>query len=86
MIQTTKKLLPLLAQAAKSSAKDSTLYTDLALPTKGTVEALNELATAKLAEILRRSAAGEKSYTGYDPVELKAARELLNQDTKGIQR
>jgi ER membrane protein complex subunit 2 len=62
------------------------LYTDLALPTEGTVEALHELATAKLAELVRTSSSGDKSSGGYDPAELIAAKELLDQETKNLQR
>ena len=56
------------------------------MPTEGTVEALRELATEKLAEIVRRSGAKDKHWDGYDPAELKAARELLNQGSKDVQR
>ena len=85
MKQTTSKLLPLISQVSKTSFKDSS-YADLALPTEGTVEALRELVTEKLAEIVRRSAAKEKHWDGYDAAELKAARELLDQGTKAVQR
>jgi hypothetical protein len=62
------------------------VYSDLALPTEGTVKALHELATSKLAEIVRRGSAGEKGWDGYDAAELKAARELLNSGSKDIKR
>jgi hypothetical protein len=78
--------LPLIPLVSKSSASKDSQYSDLALPTEGTLEALNELATAKLAEIIRRSAAGEKSWDGYDAAELKAAKELLQQDTQSVVR
>lgn len=44
-----------------------------------TVEKLNELATAKLAEIVRRYSAREKDWRGYDESEISAARALLSQ-------
>ena len=59
---------------------------DLAPPTLATVQKLNELATAKLAEILRRASTGEKGWDGYEQAELIAARELLDRDTQSIQR
>jgi hypothetical protein len=62
------------------------MYTDLALPTEGTVEALHELATAKLAELVRKSTSGNKSSDGYDPAEIRTAKELLDQETKDLQR
>lgn len=59
---------------------------DLAPPSIEAVTKLNELATAKLAEIVRRSAAGEEGWDGYSQSELIAARELLDRDTQKIQR
>lgn len=50
------------------------------------MQKLDRLATSKLAEITRRSAAGEKGWDGYNEAELKAARELLQQETKSIER
>jgi tetratricopeptide (TPR) repeat protein len=81
----TAKLLPIIPEAAKSSSRDAP-YSDLALPTEGTVQALHELATAKLGEIVRRGTAGEKGWDGYDAAELKAARELLESSTQKIER
>ncbi|EJT77584.1 tetratricopeptide repeat domain-containing protein [Gaeumannomyces tritici R3-111a-1] len=50
---------------------------DLKLPDTATLKQLDELATQKLAEIVRRYAAREPSWRGYDEAEIKAARELL---------
>jgi hypothetical protein len=75
--QTSSRLLQAIPAASKSSTKDDA-YSDLALPTEGTVEAIHELATSKLADILRKNAAGEKGWDGYDQVELDAARKLLD--------
>jgi hypothetical protein len=41
------------------------------------VEKLNEIATAKLSEIVRRSTAGEVGWEGYDKAELIAAKECM---------
>ena len=59
---------------------------DLAPPTLESVKKLNELATSKLGEIVRRGSSGEKGWDGYSESELIAARELLNRDTQKIQR
>ncbi|KFY51076.1 hypothetical protein V495_00004 [Pseudogymnoascus sp. VKM F-4514 (FW-929)] len=45
-----------------------------------TLQSLNQLATAKLTEIVRRSVAREAGWEGYDAAELIAARELLDRD------
>lgn len=45
-----------------------------------TIQSLNQLATAKLSEIVRRSVAREAGWEGYDAAELIAARELLDRD------
>lgn len=67
-------------------ASSDPLAGDLAPPSLASVQRLNELATAKLGEILRRSSAGEKGWDGYSQAELIAARELLDRDTQKIQR
>jgi hypothetical protein len=59
---------------------------ELPAPSRSTIEKLNELATAKLAEIVRRSTAGEKDWDGFSQTEILAARALLNQNTATIQR
>jgi ER membrane protein complex subunit 2 len=51
------------------------------LPEAKTVERLDELATAKLSEIIRRSTAQERGWRGYDKLEVAAARELLVEET-----
>ncbi len=50
------------------------------------VELLNQIATAKLSEIVRRSVSGEKGWQGYDSAELIAARELLDRDANPFPR
>ncbi|CAK4029482.1 TPR repeat oca3 [Lecanosticta acicola] len=84
---TTNRLLDALSSTKKSQQVSSDPATgDLAPPSIESVTKLNELATAKLAEIVRRSASGEKGWDGYSPSELIAARELLDRDTQKIQR
>jgi hypothetical protein len=46
------------------------------------VKKLEELATSKLAEIIRQFSSGKKGWTGYDEAEVIAARELLDRDGK----
>jgi hypothetical protein len=50
------------------------------------VERLNELATAKLSEIVRRNTSGEAGWEGYEKAEIIAAQELLNRDAAPITR
>ncbi|KAL1303805.1 hypothetical protein AAFC00_000268 [Neodothiora populina] len=59
---------------------------DLAPPSLATLQKLNEKATAKLAEIVRRGGAREKGWDGYDDAELSAARELLKKDGAEVVR
>jgi hypothetical protein len=72
--------------------RESSKYTkvtgsdDFTLPEKDTIERMNELATAKLAEIVRRYTAGEQQWSGYDEAEIKAARDLLSKDESKVQR
>ncbi len=50
------------------------------------MERLNETATAKLSEIVRRSVGGEAGWEGYDEAEVIAAKALLNSDAEKITR
>jgi len=80
---TSSKLLKSLPQAARQSKSDA----GPPLPDIKTVERLNETATAKLSEILRKSVGGEAGWEGYDKAELIAAKELLNrEDDRAITR
>ncbi|WPH01157.1 Hypothetical protein R9X50_00399200 [Acrodontium crateriforme] len=74
----TTQLLTSLPTQKKSQQSD--------LPPIASVQKLNELATAKLANILRRSSSGEKGWDGYSAAELAAVRQLLDKDTQKIQR
>ncbi|KAF2168910.1 hypothetical protein M409DRAFT_65264 [Zasmidium cellare ATCC 36951] len=84
---TTNRLLDALQSTKKSQQVASDpLAGDLAPPSIDAVKKLNEVATAKLAEIVRRGTAGEKGWDGYSASELIAARELLDRGTQQIQR
>jgi hypothetical protein len=50
------------------------------------VERLNETATAKLAEIVRRSIAREVGWQGYDEAEVIAAKALVDLDATPVIR
>ena len=56
------------------------------MPDTATMEQLNELATEKLAEIVRRSTAGEPHWRGYEESEVAAARDLLAKDSATVVR
>ena len=68
--QTTSRLLTTTSQSRQSKAD-----TGLPPPDVKTVEKLNQTATAKLSEIVRRGVACEAGWEGYDKAELIAARE-----------
>lgn len=59
---------------------------EFALPARATIEKLNELATEKLSEIVRRFTAKERHWCGYDEAEIAAARELLAKDASQTER
>jgi len=79
---TSSRLLKTLPNTARQLKSD----TGLPLPDLKTVERLNQTATAKLAEIVRRSAGGETGWEGYNKAEIIAARELLNRDSASVTR
>ncbi|PHH64911.1 hypothetical protein CDD81_3768 [Ophiocordyceps australis] len=56
------------------------------LPEQATIEKLNQLATQKLAEIVRRYGAQEKCWQGYDATEVEAARHLLGKSSSDVVR
>jgi len=86
-LQTSTRLLEVLGSSKKSQqAASDPLTGDLAPPSLSSVKKLNELATAKLAENLRRTASGEAGWDGYAQAELAAARVLLDRDMPKIQR
>ncbi|KAI9674664.1 MAG: hypothetical protein M1817_001567 [Caeruleum heppii] len=55
---------------------------EIPLPSRQTVQDLNERATARLSSIVRRASAGERGFSGYDQAEIIAARELLDRDNQ----
>ena len=84
---TTTKLLEVYPKSSRvSQSVSDPVAGDLAPPTLRSIQKLNELATAKLGEIVRRGSVNEKGWSGYDEAELIAARELLNRDTQRIER
>lgn len=54
---------------------------DLPIQDMKTLESLNQLATAKLHEIVRHGIARDAGWEGYDSAELIAAQALLDLDT-----
>ncbi|KAB2100683.1 hypothetical protein AG0111_0g10921 [Alternaria gaisen] len=55
---------------------------DIPVPNAQTVNKLEEIATNKLAEIIRLYKSGKKAWQGYDEAEIIAARELLDRNGK----
>lgn len=82
IFQTTSRLIETMPQSSRPSKGE----TGLPPPDMETVKRLNEVATSKLSEIVRRSAGGEAGWQGYDEAEVIAAKELLNRDSASITR
>ena len=74
-----------LAEAAKSK-KQHTEDGEFAIPDQETLKKLNQAATQKLAEIVRRYGAQEPLWQGYNADEIAAARELLNESSSEVVR
>ncbi|KID85564.1 tetratricopeptide repeat domain-containing protein [Metarhizium guizhouense ARSEF 977] len=72
-----------LVQNTPKSKKDSEGFQ---LPDQATIEKLNEAATKKLGEIVRRNGAKDKLWQGYDAREIAAARELLDSSSARVVR
>ncbi|KFG85284.1 tetratricopeptide repeat domain-containing protein [Metarhizium anisopliae] len=72
-----------LVQNTPKSKKDSEGFQ---LPDQATIEKLNEAATKKLGEIVRRNGAKDKLWQGYDAREIAAARELLDNSSARVVR
>jgi len=79
---TSDRLLKTLPLASRQSRSD----TGLPLPDSRTVERLNEAATSKLSEIVRRFVANDPGFSGYDSAEIIAAKALLNREADSITR
>jgi ER membrane protein complex subunit 2 len=83
----TGRILDVLSTSKKGQHTSSDpIAGDLAPPSVESVKKLNELATAKLAEIVRKASAGDQGWDGYNEAEVKAARELIDRDTQKIER
>lgn len=86
---TTNSLKELMASSTKELqqvTRDLQAEEGYDMPSLSTVEKLNELATKKLAEIVRRGSMGENGWEGYAEAELIAARELLDRDGEKVLR
>ncbi|KAK7181448.1 hypothetical protein DPSP01_008666 [Paraphaeosphaeria sporulosa] len=74
----SQKLLPLLSES--SGSKRNAEEDDIAPPKPQSVQKLEEIATAKLGEIVRQYSASKQGQSGYYEAEIIAARELLDRD------
>lgn len=79
--QVTNKLLKEPSKPSRQVDSD-----DWTLPDASTTQKLNELATQKLAEIVRRNGAQERLWQGYDESEVAAARDLLSKESADLVR
>lgn len=79
----SQKLIPLLSDSTSVKRNNNADEEEAGPPPKlATVKKLEELATSKLAEIVRQYGAGNKGWTGLDEAEVIAARALLDRDGK----
>jgi hypothetical protein len=78
----TSKLNSVLSDSSSNKRNTQEDDNDIPLPSAATVKKLEEIATSKLAEIVRRYKSGRKDWGGYDEAEIIAARELLDRDGK----
>ena len=69
---------------SRSTSNKDTADDDFQRPPIATVQKLDELATSRLAEIIRRYSTSEQGWTGYDEAEIVAARALLEKNTPTI--
>lgn len=56
------------------------------LPQQETIEKLNQVATKKLSEIVRRNVAQEPMWQGYNADEISAAKALLDSSSSNVVR
>lgn len=82
MNKTTKQLL----NESQKAPSNRTSSEGFAVPDTTTLSKLDEMATEKLAEIVRRKSSGDRGWQGYDEAEIKAARELLENDAGALIR
>ncbi|KAI1631047.1 tetratricopeptide [Biscogniauxia mediterranea] len=81
--------LKLIAKQLLSEPQKATKQAELGdfpLPDSATLRKLDEAATEKLSEIVRRHTAGEKGWQGYDQAEITAARQLLETEAEATVR
>ncbi|KAL5121909.1 tetratricopeptide repeat domain-containing protein [Pleosporales sp. CAS-2024a] len=85
----TAALIPLLSESTSVSNKrhnnnnnNNQEDDDIPLPKLDSVKKLEEIATRKLADIVRNASQGKTGWTGYDEAEVIAARALLDRDGK----
>ncbi|KAI9663502.1 MAG: hypothetical protein M1831_002511 [Alyxoria varia] len=79
----TSKLIHLLPSSGASlDVRKNADDNELPIPPLKTVQKLNELATSKLAEIVRRYSTKDENWSGYEEAEIIASRELLNRDVE----
>ncbi|KAI4928717.1 hypothetical protein J4E85_005335 [Alternaria conjuncta] len=78
----TTKLNAILSDSDSAAKRNTQEDDDVPVPNAQTVEKLEEIATNKLAEIIRQYKSGNKAWQGYDEAEIIAARELLDRDGK----
>ncbi|CAE7176932.1 hypothetical protein CFE70_005594 [Pyrenophora teres f. teres 0-1] len=75
------KLNSLLSDSASAPSKRNAQEDeDVAIPSSHMVKKLEELATNKLAEMVRQFKSGNKSWQGFDEADIIAARELLDRN------
>lgn len=78
---TDKLLVPTSTKSKKNNDDDG-----FVVPDQKTIQKLNELATKKLGEIVRRYGAKEQLWQGYSEGEIAAARELIEKSTATVVR
>lgn len=83
MVQVTNKLLEFLPDLNKTVVNQSVNDGAPSPPPLKVIENLNELATSKLAKIVRNYSTSDADWTGYEESEVIAARELLDRDREG---
>ncbi|KAF2644382.1 hypothetical protein P280DRAFT_467016 [Massarina eburnea CBS 473.64] len=74
-----QKLIPLLSEST-AVAKKNAEEDDIPPPKLQSVKKLEELATGKLAEIVRQYGSGKKGWAAFDEAEVIATKELLDRD------
>ena len=81
LFQTSDKMLSISPNESSKKQMTSSENSELSLPPIETIRRLNELATSKLAEMIRK-----RTEKGYDDAEIVAARALLDKSTQPMQR